>query len=326
MVQSSRQKLAYAGKVVSAHLTFLTAPSAFTHTHDGARFLVLDTKQLHWATLVSGRSLKGSSRVVVEEEDCRTPHKVFYFFLPADLGIASADLPHAKPPLPPLGFSAHFYCFSIPSSLSIPLNSGPGVGFHSELYFRSERNHFLPPFFFILPRVWDETDYQLIQMTCQSLASYLSCLCTAFRQPPWCVVLPMNLNLVPTQLPSITRAATANSSPASHFSPLKKKEKTPFSSVLRWNCLACLAWKWFLSRPANLVLFHRWRAGLDVRVCSGSYPRFTVHVRGEHMHFCVWHFAWPIIAHASAFPCVKMRAARSATLKPLAFTRQLRRF
>lgn len=33
----------------------------------------------------------------------------------------------------------------------------------------------------------------------------------------------MNLNLVPKQLPSIILAATANSSPASHFSPLKKK-------------------------------------------------------------------------------------------------------
>lgn len=45
------------------------------HSHTlttGARFLVLDTKQLHWATLVSGRLLKGSSRVVVEEEECRT--------------------------------------------------------------------------------------------------------------------------------------------------------------------------------------------------------------------------------------------------------------
>lgn len=32
----------------------------------------------------------------------------------------------------------------------------------------------------------------------------------------------MNLNLLPQQLPSIIPASTANSSPASYFSPLKK--------------------------------------------------------------------------------------------------------
>lgn len=108
----------------------------------------MDTKQLLWATLVSGRLLKGSSRVVAEEEECRTPHKVFYFFLPADLGMASADLPHAKPPLPPLGFSAHFYRIFHPFlPFSVPLNSGPGVGFHSELDFRREQEPFPVAFF-----------------------------------------------------------------------------------------------------------------------------------------------------------------------------------
>lgn len=61
----------------------------------------------------------------------------------------------------------------------------------------------------------------------------------------------MNLNLVPQQLPSIILASTTNSSPASHFSPLKKPF---FLSLQRWNCLACLPGKWFLSRLVTLVL------------------------------------------------------------------------
>lgn len=75
--------------------------------------------------------------------------------------------------------------------------------------------------FLFLHCIWDDT--LSITPAGQSkccLISFMPPAHTGF-QPP-CVVLPMNLNLVPKQLPSIILAATANSSPASHFSPLKK--------------------------------------------------------------------------------------------------------
>lgn len=91
-------------------------------------------------------------------------------------------------------------------------------------------------------------------------ASYLSCL----QHTPPCMVLLMNLNLLPQQLPSIILASAANSSPTFHFSPLKKSPLFP--SLLWWNCLAGLPGKWFLSRTGRFSTGGRsdWMCGLWV--------------------------------------------------------------
>lgn len=110
--------------------------------------------------------------------------------------------------------------------------------------------------------------YQLSWQAGQSFASYLSCLGhthTIFPSPPQCVVLLMNLNLLPQQLPSIILASTANSSPASHFSPLKKS----FISLLAVMELPhSLAWEMISQQACGPAAFHRWKVGLDVGECA----------------------------------------------------------
>lgn len=86
-------------------------------------------------------------------------------------------------------------------------------------------------------------------------------------QPP-CVVLPMNLNLVPKQLPSIILAATANSSPASHFFSLKKAFF--LLAAMELPC-TCLGGKWFLSRLVDLPLSTGGRQYTCMHVCCCVY-------------------------------------------------------
>lgn len=94
------------------------------------------------------------------------------------------------------------------------------------------------------------------------------------QPPPQCVVLLMNLNLLPQQLPSIILASTANSSPASHFSPLKKS----FISLLAVMELPhSLAWKMISQQACRPAAFHRWKVGLHVGECAGF-----VHVAWLH--------------------------------------------
>lgn len=83
----------------------------------------------------------------------------------------------------------------------------------------------------------------------------------------------MNLNLVPKQLPSIILAATANSSPAYHFSPLKKPFFPPRCDEIA--SLACLGndfsaglWTWCFPQVEG-------RIGC---VCLCPYSRVIVHV------------------------------------------------
>lgn len=83
----------------------------------------------------------------------------------------------------------------------------------------------------------------------------------------------MNLNLVPKQLPSIILAATANSSPASHFSPLKKPFFPPRCDGIA--SLACLGndfsaglWTWCFPQVEG-------RIGC---VCLRPYSRVIAHV------------------------------------------------
>lgn len=84
----------------------------------------------------------------------------------------------------------------------------------------------------------------------------------------------MNLNLLPQQLPSIILASTANSSPASHFSPLKKS----FISLLAVMELPhSLAWEMISQQACGPAAFHRWKVGLDVGECAGF-----VHVAWLH--------------------------------------------
>lgn len=128
---------------------------------------------------------------------------------------------------------------SFMTSSCISFSDRPCIGLHSSFNFFS---------FFIFGMIC----YSLSQQDSQTFASCLSCLQhTPIFPSPQCVAPLMNLNLVPQQLPSIILASTANSSPASHFSPLKKPF---FPSLQRWNCLACLPGKWFLSRLVTLVL------------------------------------------------------------------------
>lgn len=121
-------------------------------------------------------------------------------------------------------------------SLAVSLSLGAGVGIRSGFYSKSFPIGFFSVFFF--PHcIWDGT--LSIKPAGQSkccLISFMPPAQTGF-QPP-CVVLPMNLNLVPKQLPSIILAATANSSPASHFSPLKRAFFPPCCDGIA--SLACL--------------------------------------------------------------------------------------
>lgn len=104
--------------------------------------------------------------------------------------------------------------------------------------------------------------YQLSWHGGQNFASYLSCLQhTPFSPSPHCKALLMNLNLLPQQLPSIIPASTANSSPASHFSPLKKS----FISLLAVMELPrSLAWEMISQQACGQAAFHRWKVRLHV--------------------------------------------------------------
>lgn len=116
--------------------------------------------------------------------------------------------------------------------------------------------------------------YQLSQQAGQSFASYLSCLLHTHHlsQHPKCIVLLMNLNLLPQQSPSIILASTANSSPASHFSPLKKS----FIFLLAVMELPhSLAWEMISQQACRPAAFHRWKGRIG---CGGS-------VQG----LCMWH-------------------------------------
>lgn len=97
-------------------------------------------------------------------------------------------------------------------------------------------------------------------------------------QPP-CVVLPMNLNLVPKQLPSIILAATANSSPASHFSPLKK----PFFLLAAMELPRSLAREMISQQACGPGAFYRWKVGMDACVYLCVYCICAC----KRMHFCV---------------------------------------
>lgn len=72
----------------------------------------------------------------------------------------------------------------------------------------------------------------------------------------------MNLNLVPKQLPSIILAATANSSPASHFSPLKN----PFFLLAATELPRSLAREMISQQACGPGAFHRWMVGMDACV------------------------------------------------------------
>lgn len=127
------------------------------------------------------------------------------------------------------------------------------------------------------------TLYQLNQQVSQTfcLISFMPPAHTGFPPAPLCVVLPMNLNLVPKQLPSIILAATASSAPASHFSPLKKYFFPPCCDGIA--SLACLGndfsaglWTWCFPQVEG-------RIGC-VRLCP--YPRYVC-ARARCMSFCV---------------------------------------
>lgn len=79
--------------------------------------------------------------------------------------------------------------------------------------------------------------------------------------------LPMNLNLVPKQLPSIILAATANSSPDSHFSPLKK----PFSLFAATELPRSLAQEIISQQAHGPATYHRWEVWTDARVSFRFY-------------------------------------------------------
>ena len=114
------------------------------------------------------------------------------------------------------------------------------------------------------------TLYQLIRQASQIVASHPSCPQHIPLSSPHVWPYPMNLNLVPKQLPSIILAATANSSPASHFSPLKKKAFFPPRS----DGIASLAC------PGN-------------DFSAGSWPRCFPQVKSrEWMHACVSLYVW----------------------------------
>lgn len=104
--------------------------------------------------------------------------------------------------------------------------------------------------------------YQLSWQDGQSFVSYLLCRQhTPFSPAPQCVVLLMNLNLLPQQLPSIIPASTANSSPASHFSPLKKSF-IPLLAVMELP--RSLAWEMISQQACGPAAFHRWKVRLPV--------------------------------------------------------------
>lgn len=121
--------------------------------------------------------------------------------------------------------------------------------------------HLYTDFSFSVPRFGGQV-YQLSWQAGQSFASYLSRLQhTPFSPSPHCTVFLMNLNPLPQQLPSIIPASTANSSPASHFSPLKK----PFISLLAVMELPrSLAWEMISQQACGPAAFHRWEVRLHV--------------------------------------------------------------
>lgn len=114
---------------------------------------------------------------------------------------------------------------------------------------------------FFLRCIWDDSlSIKPAEQSKCCLISFMPPAHTVF-QPP-CVVLPMNLNLVPKQLPSIILAATANSSPASHFSPLKK----PFFLLAAMELPRSLAWEMISQQACGHGAFHRWDIGPDAHV------------------------------------------------------------
>lgn len=142
------------------------------------------------------------------------------------------------------------------------------LGFSLALQFWTEQKNPLHADFSLSLLRLGRQVYQLSWQAGQSCASYLSCLGHThhFSRPPQSVVLLMNLNLQPQQLPSIILASTANSSPASHFSPLKKS----FISLLAVMELPhSLAWEMISQQACGPAAFHRWKVGLDVGECAG---------------------------------------------------------
>lgn len=104
---------------------------------------------------------------------------------------------------------------------------------------------------------------------------------------PQCVVLHMNLNLLPKQLPSIILAATANSSPNSHFSVLK--ENLFLATLLRLNFFIHLLRKLFFFLKAY-----------------GPFAFFTGETY-EHRHVCLFSGNVHFTLH-NVFYCDKLTA------------------
>lgn len=146
------------------------------------------------------------------------------------------------------------------------------LGFSLAFQFRTEKKPSRSRFFFV--SAVSGTTGLSIKLASRSKFCLISLMPRAhththtqrFSQPPQCVVLLMNLNLLPQQLPSIILASTANSSPASHFSPLKKS----FISLLAVMELPhSLAWEMISQQACGPAAFHRWKVGLDVGECAG---------------------------------------------------------
>ncbi len=160
--------------------------------------------------------------------------------------------PRANLLLSPLGF--HHFLFPISHSLSLSIEA-------QVLGYILGVSEILSDSFSFLHCIWDNT--LSIKPADQSkccLISFMHPAHTGF-QPP-CVVLPMNLNLVPKQLPSIILAATANSSPASHFSPLKK----PFFLLAATELPRSLAREMISQQACGPGAFHRLKVGMDACV------------------------------------------------------------
>lgn len=128
--------------------------------------------------------------------------------------------------------------------------------------FDVSKAHLDTDFSFSLPRLGRQV-YQLSQQAVKVLP-HISHATSRHRspQPPFqCMVLLMNLNLLPQQLPSIIPASTANSSPASHFSPLKKS----FISLLAVMELPrSLAWEMISQQACGPAAFYRCKVRLHV--------------------------------------------------------------
>lgn len=148
----------------------------------------------------------------------------------------------------------------------------------SALHFQVGKIFFqIIPLFF-LRCIW--ADILSIKPAAQSeprLISFMPSAHTALQ--PSCVVPFMNLNLIAKQLPSIILAATANSSPASHFFPLKNAF---FLNAVMELLRSPACWEMTSQQPRGPFAFHKWKEVMH----SSVYSLLLVH-KYNNPHVCV---------------------------------------